>query len=534
MSKQTHGILGHLIKEINALTMINIGKGEFLYLATNMKKDLDNSSPFGNNDTPITFAWDFIPQRFQDLVTNSLNDGSAFKKKLSTLLGPKDSDKEIIQEFSLRMKKLIKSVNIYALKRIKSSETSFSEDSFSTYNPDAKKHLLKYFTCDISSCTLKDYIYVITYWAMLKTLPPVFFFELNYRKQLAEFNTVVVSRYGVNSQGGKRVLLDLCNSNIFAMYEVGNLYYFGMRYNQKPDLQKALYYFKKSAGISSNDEIDQSKCNPLALWVISYMYRTYRKDLDLAHLDYNAIPEIECLTETERLSLSIKYCKKAVQLNRCIPAYNLLGLISKNLSEVERKEYSLKSPEYYFLEAAEQDYPYAYNNLAAIEREKIFVSSYPIARKHLDKYLHYLSKAADLDEPWACRKLGQFYLDGKITLQDLEVSFLSKKDLETAYKYFQKAISEYNNESSAISYDYLLVHFQDKYDSSIALENHIMSCCTLKSLSALTYLFENIGENALQKLSISVRENAYNTLVALEAENKLLKIAQKKLDYIPI
>lgn len=539
MRKFKHGILGHLITEINNLVMIKVGKGEFLNLVTNM------ACQFDPKDSSVTFAWDFIPKSLQESVIHSLNNTATCKKNLMELLGPKDTDKEIIRKFSDKMKAVIKNVDIYTTKRINAIhdndikeasnlKTLFPPNSTGKFNSESKKHLLEYFTCDLSSSTLKDYIYIITYWAMVKTLPPTFFFELNYKKQLTEFNTAVVCRYGVNSQGGKRILLDLCKSNIFAMYEVGNLYYFGMRYDLKPDYQKALHYFKQSAGISSNGEIDQSKCNPLALWVISYMYRNYRKNLDLADLDYNTVPEIECLSETERLSFSIEYCKKSIQLNQCIPAYNLLGLLSRNLNETERQENSLKSPEYYFLEAARQDYPYAYNNLAALEREKIFSSPYSIARKHLDKYLHYLSKAAELDEPWACRKLGQFYLEGKITLQDLELSFPSKKDSETAYKYFHKAISEYNNESSAIAYAYLLVHFQDKYDSTIALESLLMSCCALKSLNALVYLFENIGKDILPKLSLSVRENAYNNLVSLDADNALLKLAQEKLYYKPI
>ena len=67
----------------------------------------------------------------------------------------------------------------------------------------------------------------------------------------------------------------------------------------------------------------------------------------------------------------------------------------------------------YFKQAAKYDYVYAYNNLGKIEETK----------NNLEKAFYYYEKSANLNESWACNKLGELYRLGIGTNKDLKKSF---------------------------------------------------------------------------------------------------------------
>ncbi len=514
-----NGIIGHLISELTNID-IKISQETFLYLITN---PTNTGNPCLNkNAVAAACAWDYIPQNSeaQRNIISYLKNGANYKKKLLEYdaLKIRNSDPNTIRLFLNRMIHIIEDIDTYSSQRIKKTISELPETAKRNYNKKNKEQLLEYLSYNFPSVTLVDYIYIFVYWATLKTLPITFSFELNYNKQLSEFNEQVVGRYGVNSQPGRCAVFNLSESNIFAMYEIANMYYYGND-NLKKDLNKALFYLKRSAGISKNGEIDINNCNPLALWDISYMYRTYRKSLDLA--DADEIYEIESLTSEERTFFSIKYCKTAVNLNKCIPAYNLLGLISKSFGEDERMFYELEAPEKYFIEAAEQGYPYAYNNLAYLERPKIF-SEYKNSRQHLNNYLYFLSKATEYLEPWSCKKLGQFYLTGEIELENNKLLFQDMINPDKARSYFELATKGYLNNNSAICFAYLIVYFPEKYTSKKALEQDILNCCRLNFLPAISLILDNLNPDVLLHLAPHTQDEILLTLKKLHASNEYI------------
>ena len=107
------------------------------------------------------------------------------------------------------------------------------------------------------------------------------------------------------------------------------------------------------------------------------------------------------------------YLLKAYDLG-CVAATNLLGLFYlKGIYPVKK---DITKAIEYFIEASSNKYAYAYNNLASI-----YENTDP------EKAIQYYKLAADLKEPWACNKIGEYYR--------------KNNDYIKAYQYYLDAIN---------------------------------------------------------------------------------------------
>ena len=497
-----YGILGHLLIKLKDMNLIH-NQNSFFGLFTSSGRLEDD---FGLNASAISHAvhHDHFSKNAHQDISICLRDSQGFEKRLLSLPGMADKNENTseIDSFIQYMQPVIAQTTYFASRRLEKYKVNSSEyiESFVPFDFNQKKKLEDYFSTHSLSVPLVHYIYLIIYWSVQKSLPPTFFFETYYRNQLNEFNDKIVCKYGVNSIPGRRAIMQLASTNIFAMYEIGNLYYYGNTETKKPDYNKALAYFRKSAGLSNSEQIDPVKSNPLALWLVSYMYINYHYRLDLKDID--TVYEIERLSREERIEFSIRYCKSAIQKNGCIPAINMLGIISNLLAEDQRKSYSLKEPAYYFLEAAKNDYVYSYNNLAILEFKSMLCTSGAEQQTHLDKYIEYLSLAASEHEPWASNALGLFYLTGNITHEGSTLSFHTPANREKALSYFEAATTPYTNSNSAWAYVNMMVYFPEKYVHNIPLlEQHLIYCCDLHNPAALKFLCKHIEQTPLQEMS---------------------------------
>lgn len=524
-----HGILGHLINKLKSMHFIR-NQEEFFDL---LKEGQKNGSIYFNS-AAISHAvqYDYYSSNTHQDLSTQLRNAQEFKIRLLKMneMIEKNENTNEIDSFLRYMKPIIEKTHQYATRRLEKYSEGSSEynDSFCQYDTYQKKILENYFAKSSPSVPLVHYIYLLIYWSVLKSLPATFSFETNYRNQLNEFNEQVLCKYGVGSAPGRRAVMQLAQTNIFAMYEVGNFYYYGNTENQRPDYNKALEYFRKAAGLSNDESIDSARCNPLALWLVSYMYINYQRRMELK--DAKNIYEIERLSWEDRIKFSIRYCKYAIQQNGCIPAINMLGIISNLLDDNGRATYSLKTPDAYFLEAANSNYVYAYNNLATMEIKAVFNTTATEQKIHLEKCIEYLAKAANEHEPWASNTLGLLYCTGELNHENKKLIFTEIIDPEKALYYFETASNLYTNINSAWAYVNMMVYFPEKYiDNSHLLEQHLIYCCDLNNVSALKFLCKNIEKTCLNQTAHHCQNYFIKVLQRLNIEAEFQKNVTENL-----
>lgn len=510
---QTYGILGNLIIVLKEMHLLK-NQTELFDLLANKQISFNSSA--------ISRAVhnDFYSNAASLFLASQLEDAKGFKNRLfAKLTGIKDQNEKTytIKMFTSRMKDIINATEYYASKK----PDGIGNDT--PFNPDDKEKLFNHFSASLSTFPLVHYIYILIYWSVLKALPSTFSFETHYQIELTEFNSKVICKYGLGSVAGRRAVMQLASTeNIFALYELGNMYYYGNVENHQKNYTKALMYYRKAAGLSIDERINDAKCNPLALWIVAYMYINYQEGVELKNVT-ERVHEIERLQPNDRIDFAIRYCKHAVQLNNCVPALNLLGLISNRLEEADRNAFSLLAPEEYYAKAAEEGYVYAYNNLSKIEAKYIVSSSGIEQEKHVDNYIEYLAASAAEREPWACKKLGLFYYDGIISYEKEIREFKRRIDHQKSREYFEMAISLYSSENIAWSYAYLMIYFPEKYSSNtLLLEEHLEHCNDLQNKEAMEFLCENIHKTCIANISYNAQINFMKALKALEIKQELL------------
>jgi len=116
----------------------------------------------------------------------------------------------------------------------------------------------------------------------------------------------------------------------------------------------------------------------------------------------------------ENIESGLKYLKTAEQLGS-IAATNTLGLYYLNFLNDE------KTAIQYFNKAIEYDYVYAYNNLGKIYENK----------KKYDKAFNCYIESANLEESWACNKVGEYY----------RLGIGVDKDIKKAFYYYNLALN---------------------------------------------------------------------------------------------
>lgn len=116
---------------------------------------------------------------------------------------------------------------------------------------------------------------------------------------------------------------------------------------------------------------------------------------------------------SQDINLAFNYLKKAESLGN-IASLNTLGLFYLNIKKEPKT--AIK----YFEKATQYNYVYAFNNLGKISENK----------KDYTKAFDYYLKSANLNESWACNKIGEMYRLGIGT----------KKDPKKAFDYYKKSI----------------------------------------------------------------------------------------------
>lgn len=165
----------------------------------------------------------------------------------------------------------------------------------------------------------------------------------------------------------------------------------------------------------------------------------------------------------EDIEQGVKYLKIAESLGN-IASLNTLGLYYLNIKNTTPKAIE------YFKKATKYNYVYAFNNLGKIEESK---NNYTTA-------FNYYLKSANLNESWACNKIGEIYRLGLGT----------KKDLTKALNYYQQSIEAPIN----------LINYYAKYNlAKYFYLNGNYETNTEKNLTlALSYLEEASFNNILE------------------------------------
>lgn len=185
-------------------------------------------------------------------------------------------------------------------------------------------------------------------------------------------------------------------NNPYALNELGNLEYLGL-ISGTPNYNLAWSYHKKAATYN----------HPTSCWMLSHMILTKK---------IGSLSDEDILTSWE-------YLQKAKSLNS-VSSLNTLGLCY--LSGLNpNKEVNLNKAISYFKQAINHNYIYAYNNLGKIYEEK----------KEDSKALELYLISANMEESWACNKVGEFYRLGLGTNKDLSIS----------YKYYLKGSNSPKN-----------------------------------------------------------------------------------------
>ncbi len=517
-AEKTRGLVGRLYDELNAINLFSNTTDFIDFISTEKGNEETKENKKSRTLTISNACWaeiakkDYFTKTLMIDISTVLDKEKDFEIELAKRFKGNDNLKDLLNP---RLIDLLMSVDHYGT----------SNGDTVPYNSELKTQLLSYFQVTKDNYSIERNIYLLIYFAVRKSLPANFYFGYGYRQQLNEFNEKVICRYGVNSKPGTRAIIELAESgNIFALYEHADMLYYGTGADNTPDYERAIVYYQKAAGLSRIDQQIKNKglCNPLALWSLSYIYFNYHRRVELKEIEN--ISELERLSPEERLEYAIKYAKWAISMTSCAPAENILGVISRSLSENQRTQYSLKSPIDYFNSAKKYDYIYAYNNIASIELDSIFLDPQN-AESHLKAYLENLTISAKKMEPYAANTLGKFYLSGKITTkiddQSYSNTYTNYINPDTAKEYFKLAISAYRDGYSAWAYANLIVHFPEEYKNDIGLlAKYFKQCCNLKKIDPLLFLYKNkdsiepLGEASityLEKLISSLNKTVETT-----------------------
>lgn len=152
-------------------------------------------------------------------------------------------------------------------------------------------------------------------------------------------------------------------NNMYACADLGSMEFYG-EISGKPNYQKSYKYYLKAA----------DKGHPKSCFMIANLIYTRKVDKDFETF--------------------WKYLNKAIELGSSA-ALNTMGLCYK-FGINKEKTIDLEKARYYFEQASEDGYVYAYNNLGLLEEDE-------------EKALYYFKISADLGESWALNRVGEYY-----------------------------------------------------------------------------------------------------------------------------
>lgn len=359
------------------------------------------------------------------------------------------------------------------------------------------KEFIKTLTSYINNNDLVAFYSEILFFIILEKKQPIY--EEEVKKEIIEnilSNTLIsatdLENYlniklneSVNFNASLKKLSD--NGNAYACYELGMSEYKGY-YMGYPRYIEAYHYF----------EIASRSNHASSYYMLARLI--YDKRINANNLDYQN---------------AYNYLLKAYELG-CVSATNLLGLFYLKGIYPVKKDINIAKK--YFIEASKNKYAYAYNNLATI-----YENTDP------DKAIQYYKLAADLKEPWACNKIGEYYRKNneyKKAYQYYLDAINVPKETLCSYALYNLAKYYYleGNKDAFITPDY---NKAIEY-LTIAANNNIIEAATLLLyLYIKEYLLTN-DEYVISKI-YNIKESIekhpkYNNEIKIEIENNLKKI----------
>lgn len=498
--KTERGLIGKLYYELKKLQIFNT-VSEFMNEI--FDDDSNNSYPRLSERCPRIWSdlakGDYYSADAYGFIIRRLNDEERFHDDLHNRLKKLSHGQQISLTCSLDT--ILETTEIYYINppsgnvRETQSYDKNTIDDLRGYYKDIIKEQEKSATFSIAYN-----IFLLIYLSVYKHLPHNFYFTNKYREDLQEFNTKVLCKYGVTSVPGIRAIVELSKKgNIFALYEHADMHYYGNKKVSNPDYNEALKLYREAAGLNKKEQVDETHCNPLALWSLAYIYYNYQRREE-SELKYASdIKELDRLTPDERVEFAVSYAQKAIHLSESGPAANILGIIARDESKELCQKLKLETPEFYFDYAAKHDYIYGFTNLALYEKKLLFeTDNYSEIQKHLDEYLHNLDKASEECENWASNALGRFYLDGKIqSNQTKKIKTFEKLiNPKKALNYFERAIEYSIDSNTAWAIANIIMNFPEYYEKhSEKLKEHIRILQQVNNINAINKVKETINAN---------------------------------------
>lgn len=271
--------------------------------------------------------------------------------------------------------------------------------------------------------------------------------NIGYRKykqlyqDLDEYQSQVVMGYGCSGVPGISKIYSLANRenpNIIALYEMGEMEYYGRGTSGKVDYSKAYDYYCKT--------LELNDAHPLALWSIAYMKFEYRKKN--SQLENAYIEELEeeypenAISEQDKTKRWRRWCEdiiNKVQMSYnygCTAAANLIGKIIEAPEESFpfKQDFKYKNEMDYYKVSADGNYAFGCNNygLKCLEKMKKEPEK---SKEWAELAVKYFMKSADSGEAWALNKMAIYYMNGLVVNDAVVVP----KDKEKAYELFSQA-----------------------------------------------------------------------------------------------
>lgn len=480
------GILGNLYSLLNSYNVITKAK-KFVELLTDIQSSTNN-----NLWSNIKY-YDYFPAGPYSQICNKLNNKKLFLaeiEKYTARISP-----SLQREINFYLPLIIKEVTNYNTGGCYARNAQTKR-----YSDSEKSKLISYYSIKTTEFSLSYNIYQMIYFAVKKELSPDFFFGQAYQEDKKKFTEQVLCRYGVISDPGMREIYELAEKgNIFALYEYSDMMYYGKNDTKTVNHQKAFDYLERCAGVTCPTSSEKERCNPLALWSLSFIYYNYVPNPAIAT---HHILQLEQLERNSRIETAIRYAKAAYALNSCPPALNMLGVISLNEGAEVREKYGLLMPYEYFSNAADEGYVYSYNRMALMDATAIFTDPQNKVA-HLKNYINHLTKAADKFENWASNRLGCFYLNGEVFCfidgKRYSETFPDYSNRHAAYKYFKASFSNIIDSNSAWGYANMIIYFRSTNLCDSDITEYVNMIKHLNMPNVIEYLHENLPEDLITR-----------------------------------
>ena len=346
----------------------------------------------------------------------------------------------------------------------------------------------------------------------------MFFTDGSYKEDLKQYTEKIVEEYGVSSNSSEREIVCMSKEgNVVALKLYADMLFYKKIYD-KHAYKKSFYLYLQSADIDIEGE--KWKCGgksyPLAFWSVGYYLVNYKRESVLKKCE--TIDEIEAMTLRERMKTALDLSYACLKYEKNSGAINLVGRILREASldeelfedirdmlnkkllkltlpeltdrpdEISSTKQCADFAEILFITSAQKGYPFACNNLAAREADKILKMDESTDLEAINEciinYICYLKLAADRYEPYAANRLGLFYMKGEVSTSEGKKYFKEYVDTALAKEYFFKA-TEYPDSNSAWGYFNLMKYFTKMYEKDIDLMNEHMDY--IKQLNPAVY-----------------------------------------------